>query len=93
MVSDKIKGKSGKPGQNYRKLVVMEELLYDFFQMQYLLLNSYGRLTCQAFGNTTHEFGLDGHPAAHPQETVLEQFPSRMLIQRRSVQQNHFWSS
>jgi len=56
MASDKIKGKSGKPGQNYRKLTVMEGLLYGFLQMWYLLLNSNRILTCQAFGNTILEF-------------------------------------
>lgn len=54
MTPGKIKGKSGKRGK--RKLMVMEGLLNYFFQLQYLLLNSYKTLVCQAFGNTSHEF-------------------------------------
>lgn len=56
MTPDKIKGKSGKPGKNYRKIMVMEGLLNYFFQMQYLLLNSFRTLMYQDFGNTSHEF-------------------------------------
>lgn len=58
MAPDKIKGKSGKPGQNYRKPMVMEGLLYDFFQMQYLLLTVTGDWCARLSGILSMNFNL-----------------------------------